>query len=151
MSSHHRGFVFDEAQAHARLQQISDKYGLAVDANALVKDLPVGLQQRIEIIKALYRNARILILDEPTAVLTPQESDELFRIMGQLVADGVSIFFITHSRCALSSFDCAQDRFSRSVRAEVAQCAPELCSGEISVAATRDFAQTAFGSKSRCS
>lgn len=96
METERWGFVFDEDRARTRLEEISNKYGLAVDPDALVKDLPVGLQQRIEIIKALYRSARILILDEPTAVLTPQESDDLFRIMRELVADGVSIFFITH-------------------------------------------------------
>ena len=64
--------------------------------DALVKDLPVGIQQRVEIVKALYRNAKILILDEPTAVLTPQEADDLFRIMRELTGRGVSIFFITH-------------------------------------------------------
>lgn len=61
-----------------------------------MKKLPVGLQQRVEIVKALYRKADILILDEPTAVLTPQESRELFRIMKELTAQGVSIIFITH-------------------------------------------------------
>jgi ABC-type uncharacterized transport system ATPase subunit len=69
---------------------------LDVDPTALVGDLPVGVQQRVEIVKALYRNAQILILDEPTAVLTPQEADELFVIMRELTKRGVSIIFITH-------------------------------------------------------
>lgn len=90
------GVVFDEGQARKRLLELAEQYGLEVDPDALVKDLPVGVQQRIEIIKALYRGAKILILDEPTAVLTPQESDELFRIMRELTRNGVSIFFITH-------------------------------------------------------
>jgi ABC-type uncharacterized transport system ATPase subunit len=75
---------------------LSQQYELAVDPNALVQDMPVGAQQRVEIIKALYRNADILILDEPTAVLTPQEADELFIIMRNLVKQGKSIVFITH-------------------------------------------------------
>ena len=76
--------------------ELSQQYELAVDPSALVQDLPVGAQQRVEIIKALYRNADILILDEPTAVLTPQEADELFIIMRNLVKQGKSIVFITH-------------------------------------------------------
>lgn len=96
MESKRWGVVFDEETARDRLLALSEKFGLEVDPDALVKDLPVGVQQRIEIIKALYRGARILILDEPTAVLTPQESDDLFRIMRELQRDGVSIFFITH-------------------------------------------------------
>ena len=71
-------------------------YGLEVDPDALVQDLTVGAQQRVEIIKALYRQAEILILDEPTAVLTPQEADELFVIMRNLTRQGKSIVFITH-------------------------------------------------------
>ncbi len=90
------GVLFDEDTARNRLLALSEKYGLEVDPDATVKDLPVGVQQRVEIIKALYRGARILILDEPTAVLTPQESDDLFRIMRELARNGVSIFFITH-------------------------------------------------------
>jgi general nucleoside transport system ATP-binding protein len=76
--------------------ELSQKYSLAVEPNALVQGMPVGAQQRIEIIKALYRNADILILDEPTAVLTPQEADELFVIMRNLIKQGKSIVFITH-------------------------------------------------------
>ena len=77
-------------------QNSRNSMDLEVDPTAVVEDLPVGTQQRVEIIKALYRNADILILDEPTAVLTPQEAKELFRIMGDLTAQGVSIIFITH-------------------------------------------------------
>ena len=76
--------------------ELSQQYELAVDPNSLVQDMPVGAQQRVEMIKALYRNADILILDEPTAVLTPQEADELFVIMRNLVKQGKSIVFITH-------------------------------------------------------
>lgn len=83
-------------EANRRVRELSEQYGLAVDPTAVVEDLPVGIQQRVEIIKALYRQADILILDEPTAVLTPQEAHELFRIMHDLTARGVSIIFITH-------------------------------------------------------
>jgi simple sugar transport system ATP-binding protein len=89
--------VFLDRKAVAkRIREISEKYGLRVDPSAYVKDLPVGIQQRVEIIKVLYRRANILILDEPTAVLTPQEVEELFKIIQSLVAQGVSIIFITH-------------------------------------------------------
>jgi len=89
------GFLDRKATA-ARVSEISEQYSLAVDPWVYVKDLPVGVQQRIEIIKLLFRNAEILIFDEPTAVLTPQEADELFKIMRSLVAQGKSIIFITH-------------------------------------------------------
>ena len=83
-------------EAEKRVRDLSEKYGLTVDPTAVVEDLPVGTQQRVEIIKALYRQADVLILDEPTAVLTPQEANELFRTMKELTAQGVSIIFITH-------------------------------------------------------
>ncbi len=79
-----------------RVRDLSRQYGLEVDPDAVIEKLPVGMQQRVEIVKALYRKADILILDEPTAVLTPQEGHELFRIMRELSAQGVSIIFITH-------------------------------------------------------
>jgi simple sugar transport system ATP-binding protein len=92
-----RGGVFlDRQRARRQIRDISQQYGLEVDPDTLIADLPVGAQQRVEIVKALYRNADILILDEPTAVLTPQESDDLFRIMRSLVEQGKSIIFITH-------------------------------------------------------
>lgn len=90
------GTFLDRKQAAARIRQISEQFGLPVDPNAYIKDLPVGLQQRVEIIKLLYRNADILILDEPTAVLTPQEADDLFKVIRSLVDKGKSIIFITH-------------------------------------------------------
>lgn len=86
----------DKRSANLRVRELSEQYGLEIDPTIEVDDLPVGLQQRVEIIKALYRHADILILDEPTAVLTPQESNELFRIMHDLTEKGVSIIFITH-------------------------------------------------------
>jgi general nucleoside transport system ATP-binding protein len=82
--------------ARQKIIKISKEYGLDVNPDALVQDLPVGIQQRVEIIKALYRDCNILILDEPTAVLTPQETQGLFKIMRTLLARGVSIIFISH-------------------------------------------------------
>ncbi len=90
------GMFLDRKKVAARIREISQKYGLLVDPDAYVKDLPVGIQQRVEIIKVLYRNANVLILDEPTAVLTPQEVEELFNIIRSLVDQGVSLIFITH-------------------------------------------------------
>ena len=92
----HNGLFLDRKVVARRIREISEKYGLLVDPDAYVKDLPVGIQQRVEIIKVLYRQANILILDEPTAVLTPQEVVELFNIIKSLVAQGVSLIFITH-------------------------------------------------------
>ncbi len=88
--------VLDRRSVAARVRELSHQYGLDVDPDAYVQDLTVGAQQRIEIVKALYRAADILILDEPTAVLTPQEADELFVIMRTLIEQGKSIVFITH-------------------------------------------------------
>jgi ABC-type uncharacterized transport system ATPase subunit len=82
--------------ATEKLHDIAEHYGLQVDLNMLVQDLPVGLQQRVEILKALYRGARILILDEPTGVLTPQETEQLFDILKSLREQGVTILLITH-------------------------------------------------------
>jgi simple sugar transport system ATP-binding protein len=83
-------------QARRKIMEISQAYGLKVDPDAVIEELPVGVQQRVEILKALFRDARILILDEPTAVLTPQEIDDLFDVMRELKSKGVSIIFITH-------------------------------------------------------
>ena len=88
--------VLDRRNSSDRIRELSHQYGLAVDPNVYVKDLAVGEQQRVEIVKALYRAADILILDEPTAVLTPQEADDLFVIMRKLIEQGKSIVFITH-------------------------------------------------------
>src|SRR5512133_1213024 len=87
----------DRKEVAQKVADLSHQYGLEVDPNATVGDLPVGVQQRVEIVKALYRNAKVLILDEPTAVLTPQESDDFFRVSEQVKADsGTSIIFISH-------------------------------------------------------
>jgi len=90
-----RGFLrMDEARA--RVVELSGQYGLAIDPDAYISDITVGMQQRVEILKMLYRENEILIFDEPTAVLTPQEIDELMNIMKGLVSEGKSILFITH-------------------------------------------------------
>ncbi len=88
--------IQNRRRAASRVSELSKQHGLEVEPNAVIEDLPIGMQQRVEIIKALYRHADILILDEPTAVLTPQESEELFKIMRSLAAQGVSIIFISH-------------------------------------------------------
>jgi ABC-type uncharacterized transport system ATPase subunit len=88
--------LLDRRRARASVAELSQRFGLRVDPDAYVEDLPVGVQQRVEIIKALLRDAGILILDEPTAVLTPGETEDLFRIMRQLRDSGRSIVFISH-------------------------------------------------------
>jgi ABC-type uncharacterized transport system ATPase subunit len=90
------GGRLDLAAARAKVREISTRFGFDLDPDALIEDLPVGVQQRVEIIKALSQNARVLVFDEPTAVLTPQETDELMGIMRQLRDSGTSIVFITH-------------------------------------------------------
>jgi len=90
------GGLIDLTEARRRVREISDRFGFAVDPDAYIENLTVGSQQRVEIIKALSREAKVLILDEPTAVLTPQETDELIGIMRQLRDAGTSIVFITH-------------------------------------------------------
>ena len=91
-----RGPLLDRRSARSRIQTLSEQYGLRVDPDAYVRDISVGHQQRVEIVKALYRGADILILDEPTAVLTPQEAEDLFEVMRSLIDQGKSIIFITH-------------------------------------------------------
>ena len=88
--------ALDRKAARARILEISERHGLKVDPDALVEDLPVGVRQRVEILKTLYRRSDVLILDEPSAVLTPQETDELVAVMRSLVEGGTSIVFITH-------------------------------------------------------
>ena len=88
--------LLDRRKARRDVRELSRRYGLEVDPDALVENLPVGIQQRVEIIKALVRDASVLILDEPTAVLTPAETDDLFRIIRQLKDGGTSIVFISH-------------------------------------------------------
>src|SRR3954470_11646181 len=92
------GELLADGLAHARgeLQRLARDYGLEVPLDAIVSELPVGLQQRVEILKALYRRAEILILDEPTAVLTPQEADGLFKMLRRLRDEGKSVILVTH-------------------------------------------------------
>lgn len=90
------GWFVDRARAVRAVRELADSYGLAVDPSARVEDLRVGVLQRVEILKALFRDAKVLILDEPTAVLTPQEREGLFDVLRRLRADGRTIVFITH-------------------------------------------------------
>jgi general nucleoside transport system ATP-binding protein len=91
-----RGGMLDVREGSRRVKELSERYGLAVDPDAVIEDVTVGTQQRVEILKTLYRDARILVLDEPTAVLTAQETAELFEVLRALRADGVAIVFISH-------------------------------------------------------
>ncbi|MFB1049513.1 ABC transporter ATP-binding protein [Paraliobacillus sp. JSM ZJ581] len=90
------GLVVDTKRAEQEIVELSEKYGLDVDPKAKIRDISVGMQQRVEILKTLYRGAEILILDEPTAVLTPQEIKELMKILKSLIKEGISIILITH-------------------------------------------------------
>src|SRR2546423_3802089 len=90
------GAILDLGAAEKRVRELSERYGLAVDPRARIRNISVGRQQRVEILKALYRDAEILILDEPTAVLTPQEATELFKVLRSLADEGMSIIFISH-------------------------------------------------------
>lgn len=90
------GFVLSQKEIEKKVAEASEKYGIQVDPSSLVKDLSVGERQRVEILKALYRNAHILIMDEPTAVLVPQEVDVLFESLVRLVKSGLSVIFISH-------------------------------------------------------
>lgn len=96
-------------EAIAKIEDLSKKYNFNIESNALIKDITVGMQQRVEILKMLYRDAEIMIFDEPTAVLTPQEIDELMKIMKQLTKEGKSIILITHK---LKEIKAVADRCS---------------------------------------
>jgi simple sugar transport system ATP-binding protein len=113
--------LLDRAAAAAKVRELSDRYRLQVDPDALVEDLPVGVQQRVEIIKALANDAQVLILDEPTAVLTPQEIDELMEVMRSLKERGTSIVFITHK---LREVKAVGDRITVIRRGKVIGSAP---------------------------
>lgn len=90
------GFFLDRKKAGAKIKALSQKYGLNIDPDEIIEDITVGMQQRVEILKMLYRDAEVLIFDEPTAVLTPQEIHELIQIMRNLISEGKSIILITH-------------------------------------------------------
>ena len=90
------GFVLDRKSASKKIKEVSERYQLNIDPDMVIENITVGMQQRVEILKMLYRDADILIFDEPTAVLTPQEIDELMEIMRSLAKEGKSIILITH-------------------------------------------------------
>ncbi|WP_432476893.1 ABC transporter ATP-binding protein [Nocardioides sp. GXQ0305] len=117
--------VLNRHAASSMVRELSDRYKLAVDPDAMVEDIPVGVQQRVEIIKALANDAQVLILDEPTAVLTPQEIDELMEIMRALKERGTSIIFITHK---LREVKAIGDRISVIRRGKVVGTAPPTAS-----------------------
>ncbi len=126
------GMVLDQKTVAKRVRELSQQYNLEIDPEAVVGQLPVGVQQRVEIVKALYRNAQILILDEPTAVLTPQEADDLFVIMRQLTERGVSIIFITHK---LKEVIAVADRITAMRRGQVVGSTTPMDCDEHSLAA----------------
>jgi simple sugar transport system ATP-binding protein len=95
-SEPHRGPLLDYKSAAARTRDLSETFGLSIDPEARVEDLGVGAQQRVEILRALFRGARVLVLDEPTAVLTAQESQDLFKVLRTLAQEGTSVVFISH-------------------------------------------------------
>jgi general nucleoside transport system ATP-binding protein len=122
------GFL-DRRRARREVQEVSRRYGLEVPPDALVQDLPVGVQQRVEIVKALVRDAKVLILDEPTAVLTPQETDDLMDVMRSLRDAGTSIVFITHK---LREVRAVADRITVIRRGTViGEAAPSSSSAEL--------------------
>ncbi len=127
----HSGFLLDETGAERKVAELSKQYGLVVDPGALVADITVGQEQRVEILKALYRGADILILDEPTAVLTPQEAHELFEIIRSLQADGKSIVFISHK---LNEVLEIADRITVLRRGRVIETVPRVGATEASLA-----------------
>src|SRR4051794_3794670 len=126
-----RHLLLDERGAEQRVRELSAQFGLAVDPGALVSDITVGQEQRVEILKALYRGADLLILDEPTAVLTPQEAGELFAIIRSLQADGKSIIFISHK---LNEVLEIADRITVLRRGKVIETVPREGATEASLA-----------------
>jgi len=121
--------LLDRRRMRRDVRELSEQYGLQVDPDALVEDLPVGVQQRVEILKALRRQASVLILDEPTAVLTPGEAEELFRIMRDLRAGGRSIVFISHK---LKEVQAIADTITVIRRgAVVGECPPTASDAEL--------------------
>jgi simple sugar transport system ATP-binding protein len=125
------GILLDERGAERRVRELSEQFGLVVDPSALVGEITVGQEQRVEILKALYRGADILVLDEPTAVLTPQEAKELFAIIRSLQADGKSIIFITHK---LNEVLEIADRITVLRRGRVIETVPRAGATEASLA-----------------
>lgn len=103
------GFILDRKSAGKKIKALSEQYGLKTNPESVIEDITVGMQQRVEILKMLYRNAEILIFDEPTAVLTPQEIEELMQIMRNMVKEGKSVILITHK---LDEIKAVADRCS---------------------------------------
>jgi len=127
-----RGLSLDMHGARKQIRKLSQDYGLEVDPDAVTENLPVGLQQRVEIVKALYRRAQILVLDEPTAVLTPREVEDLFQVMRRLTERGVSIVFITHK---LKEVMTIADRISIMRRGRIIRTTPPAQTDEKKLAA----------------
>ena len=125
------GGTVDQRAAHETVKRLSREFGLEVPPEAKIEDLSVGLQQRVEILKALYRGARLLILDEPTAVLTPQEADQLFEIIRKLKAEGSAIIFITHK---LREVMALADRITVMRRGKVVDTTDPAASGPADLA-----------------
>lgn len=98
-----QGFILDRKNAKKRLEDLAERYGLQVDQDARIRDLTVGQQQRVEILKALYRNVELLILDEPTGVLTPRETEKFFSVLQKLKAEGYAVIIITHRMSEIMS------------------------------------------------
>lgn len=98
-----QGFILDRKNAKKRLEDLAERYGLQVDPDARIRDLTVGQQQRVEILKALYRNVELLILDEPTGVLTPRETEKFFSVLQKLKAEGYAVIIITHRMSEIMS------------------------------------------------
>ena len=118
-----KGLVVDKSLARKKVVELSERYGMKVDPDAKIEDISVGMQQRVEILKVLYRGADVLILDEPTASLTPQEIDELMQIISNLTADGKSVILITHklkeiTACADNCTIIRQGKYIRTVKVE---------------------------------
>jgi general nucleoside transport system ATP-binding protein len=121
--------LLDRRRTRREVRELSHRYGMDLDPDALVEDLPVGIQQRVEIVKALVREASVLILDEPTAVLTPAETEELFRIVRQLRDGGTSIVFISHK---LKEVQAIADTITVLRRGKVVgQCTPPATSDDL--------------------
>jgi len=126
-----KGGFLQKEEARKKVVALSEKYGLAVDPDALIEDITVGMQQRTEILKMLYRDNEILIFDEPTAVLTPQEIQELLTIMKNLAAEGKSILFITHKLAEImqAAYTCSVIRKGKYVgTVQVKDTTPEKLS-----------------------
>ncbi|HUC93677.1 MAG TPA: ABC transporter ATP-binding protein [Paenibacillus sp.] len=129
------GFLLDTGKAAKRIAELSRRYGLNVDPDAKIEDISVGMQQRVEILKVLYRNADVLILDEPTAVLTPQEIQELGAILKNLIQEGKSIILITHKLKEIKAFAdrCTVIRRGRTIGTVEVAAASEAVMAEMMV------------------